>query len=53
MEIRIYKDLDLFSKGKYLYCVRVDIVDAFDFNSALSVFRSIYGSKVVISFVCV
>lgn len=45
--------MEKFTKGDFFYCVRVECLDAFDFSSALDVFRSIYGSKVVITFVCV
>lgn len=45
--------MEAFNKGKVLYCARVESPEVFNFTSALDVFRSIYGSQVVIMFVCV
>lgn len=53
MEIRIYRSLKHFNESKTLYVSRVDCPDAFDYASALSVFRSIYGIGIVVVFVCV
>lgn len=53
MEIRIYNNMDSFSRGKYFYCARIECPDAFNFSSALDVFRSIYGTDVIIVFLCV
>lgn len=53
MEVRIYKCMEHYSVNKPLYCVRVDCPDAFDFSKSLDVFRSIYGSSVIIVFLCV
>ncbi len=54
MEIRIFSSLELALRNeKWRYCARVKTPDAFDFHKALDVFRSIYGSDVVITFICV
>lgn len=53
MEIRLYHSLNDFSKGKYFLCSKVVSPDTFDFSSALSVFKSIYGINVIVCFVCV
>ena len=51
MEIRIYKSMQHYSGNKPLYVVRVECPDAFNYPSSLDVFRSIYGSSVVIVFI--
>ena len=53
MEIRIYASLECFRSGKVLYCHRVSDPDNFSFSDCLSVFRSLYGSNVIVVFVCV
>lgn len=53
MEIRVFSSLDARAKGKTLFCGRVNCPDAFSFEKSLDVFRSIYGSDVVIEFLCV
>lgn len=42
-----------YSGNKALFVSRVDSPEKFCFSSALEVFKSIYGSDVVIVFVCV
>lgn len=53
MEIRVYRDLSAYTASKPLYCTKVSCPDAFSFQSCLDVFRSIYGSEVIIVFICV
>ena len=53
MEIRVYQSLEHFSASKPRYVVKIECPDTFDFAASLSVFRSIYGPRVVIVFVCV
>lgn len=52
MEIRIYKSLQNYNGNKPLSVLRVECPDAFNYVHALEVFRSIYGSNVVIVFIC-
>ena len=47
MEICIYRNFDDRAKGKRLFCSRVECMDTFDFNSAVSVFKSIYGACLI------
>ena len=47
MEITIYQNLDARAKGKRLFCARVQCLDTFDFNSTVSVFKSIYGNCII------
>lgn len=53
MEIRIYKDFDSFHKGKYFYCANISCPDVFNFSEAKNVFKSIYGTNIIISLICV
>ena len=53
MEISIYSDFDCKRNNKALYRCRVECLDSFSFEKSLDVFRSIYGAKVIIVFVCV
>lgn len=53
MEIRIYKSMQHYSGNKPLYVGRVGCPDAFEFSKCLDVMRSIYGSDVIIVFLCV
>ena len=52
MEILIFRNLEVRSNNKPLYVSRVECVDTFSFESALRVFRSIYGTC-IIEFLCV
>lgn len=52
MEIRIYKSMQHYTQNKPLYVSRVECPDAFNYSQALDVFRSIYGSSVIIVFLC-
>ena len=47
MEITVYQNLDARVKGKRLFCARVHCSDTFDFNSTVSVFKSIYGNCII------
>ena len=42
-----------YNGNKPMYVARVDCPDAFDYASALSVFRSIYGTGIIVIFMCV
>lgn len=53
MEIIIYKSFDLRSANKPLFCARVSVPDTFSFEKCIDVFRSIYGSDVIIEFLVV
>lgn len=53
MEVRIYKSMTHYTANKPLYVARVDSPETFSFSNSLEVFRSIYGSSVVIVFLCV
>lgn len=53
MEINIYRNMAARSNGKRLFCARVSCPDAFSYGSAVDVFRSIYGSDIVIEFLVV
>lgn len=53
MEIRVYKSFELRSKGKTLFCSRIDCPDAFSFEKSIDVFHSIYGSDIIIEFLVV
>lgn len=53
MEIKIFRNHQAFRDNKPLYCARIECVDLFDFSDSLNVFRSIYGTGVIIVFVCV
>lgn len=53
MEIRVYASLNCLQTGKYLYCRQVECPDGFSFENTLSVFRSLYGPKVIVVFLCV
>lgn len=48
MEIRIYRSMQHYSGNKPLFCSKIDCPDAFSFENALSVFRSIYGKGIII-----
>lgn len=50
MEIYVYANLDARASGKSLFCCRVVSPACFSFEKAIDVFRSIYGSSVVIDF---
>ena len=52
MEIRIYQSMQHYSGNKPLYVARVECPDAFSYPHSLEVFRSIYGSNVIVVFVC-
>ena len=52
MEIRIYRDLSAWSNRKHFYCAKVECPDTFDFTSAKNLFKSIYGSDIVVEFIC-
>lgn len=41
-----------YSGNKPLYVSRVECPDAFNYVHALEVFRSIYGSNIIVVFVC-
>lgn len=51
MEIRIYKSMQHYTGNKPLYVARVECPDAFNYSASLDLFRSIYGSNVVIVFI--
>ena len=53
MEIRIFRDMNFYSSNKPMYVSKVLNVDAFDFSKCLDVFRLIYGSDIIIVFLCV
>lgn len=53
MEIKIYRSYEAYKSGKVLYCARVENPDVFSFEKSLDVFRSIYGTNVIIVFFCV
>ena len=53
MEVRVYKSMSEYSANKPIYCVRVKAPSCFPFEKALEVFNSIYGSDVIIVFLCV
>lgn len=53
MEIRVYDSMDTYSKNIPLFCHIVECPDTFFFERALSVFRSLYGPKVIVVFLCV
>lgn len=53
MEITIYASLDACLARKCLANMRVSNPDCFCFEKSLEVFRSIYGSGIVIEFLCV
>lgn len=53
MEISIYKNMSSRSDGKRLFCARVSCPDCFSYTNAVEVFRSIYGSDIVIEFLVV
>ena len=53
MEIKIYRSLDLFTKGKHFFCARVECLECFDFAKTIDVFRSIYGTGIVILLIVV
>ena len=52
MEIRIYASMETYKANKPLYVGRVSCPEVFDFGKSLDVFRSIYGSTVVVVFFC-
>lgn len=53
MEVRVYRSMSEYSANKPLYCTRVSSPSCFAFEKCLEVFRSIYGSDVIIVFLCV
>lgn len=53
MEVRVYNSLDLMIKDKRLYCARVLDTDNFSFSDCLRLMKSIYGSHVIVCFLCV
>lgn len=52
MEIRVYLNMQAYLASKVHFCTRIECPDVFDFNKALDVFKSIYGSSVVVVFFC-
>ena len=48
MEIRLFRSLEDMSKGKHFLCVRVENPDCFEFDKTLSVFRTLYGTNIVV-----
>lgn len=53
MEVRVYKSMSEYSANKPLYCARVNVPSCFPFEKALEVFGAIYGTDVIIVFLCV
>jgi hypothetical protein len=53
MVITVFASLDARLKNKCLARMRVSCPDAFSFDKCLDVLRSIYGSGIVIEFLCV
>lgn len=53
MEIRIYRSYEHYQGSKPFYTAKVENMDVFSFSEALKVFRSIYGSSIIIVFICV
>lgn len=51
MEVRVYKSVESWNHHRTCFVSRVDCPDAFDYNSFVSVFRSIYGANCVIEVV--
>ena len=48
MEIRLFRSLEEMSKGKHFLCVCVENPDCFEFDKTLSVFRTLYGTNIVV-----
>ena len=53
MEIRIYRSYEHYQGSKPFYVAKVENVDVFSFSEAMKVFRAIYGSQIIIVFICV
>lgn len=52
MEIRVFDSFEKMRDGKYKFCQRVECPDAFDFNSCLKVFKSLFGVDSLVVFIC-
>lgn len=53
MEIKVYANFDARSVGKCLYCVRVSVPAAFDYQKTVDVLHCLYGSDKVIEILVV
>lgn len=53
MEVTIYKSLELRNARKWLYRCNVLVRDTFDMDKFECVFRSIYGSDIIIEYLSV
>ena len=52
MEIRVYSNFDAYTNSKPLFVSKVNCLDAFSFEKFMQVFKSIYGSTIIIVFIC-
>lgn len=53
MEIRVFKSISAYTSNKPFLVSKVASPDIFDFSKCLDTFRCIYGSEIVIVFLCV
>ncbi len=48
MEIKVYKEFKDIERGKTIFCARIECPDAFSFDKAVQVFKSIFPNCVVL-----
>lgn len=53
MEIRVFKSMQAYTSNKPFLVSKIASPDTFDFSKCLETFRCIYGSEIVIVFLCV